>query len=389
MKCEIKKHQITKKMESINTIFQNKKDKDDILMLKESFHQLSKLQEECSHELSEFQRENFIAQEEFRAISSHLYQEINEFQTRINEELDKISLRINRLEIIAMYAFKIKSKKVITSNNAIQMACSNNYISLGIANGDIRVYKIPGYIQMGSTIRSKYDPLGNYGKITRMLAQDHLFVGFTNGNILAFDFNKLDSPTEMKYHQSAVTAFHQFGDFLASGSNDGVIVLWNANTFERLVIVPLHRLAIASITDDGTNWIVADRTGVVSIHNQLFAKYTDKFSLCPGLLYLFSHGPGKYITVSSELLTWDGKRTAKTFNAVPIGQAPVCCLKPPEMILLGSQQSTEMKFVFLESLLFPKTVDVLDSPPLSIVHQNSIFYVLSKSGSVYTITSTT
>lgn len=355
-------------------------------MLKESFYQLGKLQEECSHELSEYQRENFMAQEEFRAISSRLFQEINGFQTKINEELDKITLRINRLEIIAMYAFNIKSTKVISSPKAIQLTCSPNYVALGIATGDIQIYHIPEYKLVASTTRSNYDPLMNFGKITRMFAKDHLFVGFSSGMILGFDFEKIDSPKEMKYHQSSITAFHQFGEYLASGCNEGVVVLWNSNTFERLVIAPLHRLAIATITDDGNNWIVADRTGVVSIHNQLFAKHTDKFNLCPSLLYLFSEGCGKYITLSNELLTWEGKRIAKTFNAVPIGSAPMCCLKPPEMLLLGSQQTTEMKLVFLESLLFPKTIDVIDSPPLAMLYQNSIFYVLTKSGNVYTIT---
>ncbi|OHT06863.1 hypothetical protein TRFO_25039 [Tritrichomonas foetus] len=373
-------------MEALSTMLRTQKDASDILMMKESFHQLGKLQEECSRELSDFQRENFIAQEEFRAISSHLFQEINDFHTRINAELDKITLRINRLEIIAMYAFNIKSTKVITSNRAICMACSQNYIALGIASGDIRVYQIPGYNQISSTTRSNYDPLTNFGKITCMHAQDHLFVGFNNGMIIAFEFENLEVPHEMKYHQSAITAFHQFGDYFASGCNDGVVVLWNATTFERLIIVPLHRLPISSITDDGTDWIVADRTGMVSTHNQLFSKHSDKFSLCPTILYLFSQGPDRYITISNELLTWEGRRRAKTFNAVPVGAAPICCLKPPEMILLGSRQSNELRFIFLESLLFPKTIDVLDSPPLSIVHQNSIFYILTKNGNVYTIT---
>jgi hypothetical protein len=80
---------------------------------------------------------------------------------------------------------------------------------------------------------------------------------------------------------------------------------------------------------------------------------------------------------------WEGKRIVKTFDAVPIEPKPVCCMKKPELLLLGSQTSTKLKCVFLESLLFPKTIDVLDAPPLSIIHFSSSLYVLTTSGSIY------
>ena len=359
---------------------------NEILMLKESFRQLTKIQEECSRELSEFQRENFIAQEEFRAISSKLSQQIEDFQTKINQELDKISLKINRLEIIAMYAFNISNAKIITSKGAEMMACAPNFVCCGLSNGDIKVYRIPQNTLLTTITRSSYDPLETFGKISVIHAQENLFVGFNNGTILAFKFEKLDTPTEMKYHQHAITAFHQFDNYLASGCIEGVVVLWDAKSFERLVIVPMHRLPIISIIDDGTDWIVADKTGVITKHNQLFNQHSEKFTLSPSLVYLYSQGPDRYVTISDQkLLTWNGKRVAKTFNAVPIEKSPICCMKSPELIVLGSNQSNELRLIFLDTLIFPKTINCLDSPPLSIIHQNSIFYVLTKSGNIYAL----
>jgi hypothetical protein len=67
----------------------------------------------------------------------------------------------------------------------------------------------------------------------------------------------------------------------------------------------------------------------------------------------------------------------KTFDAVPIELKPVYCLKKQELLLLGSQTSTKFRCVFLESLLFPKTIN---TPRLSIIHFSSSFYVLTVSG---------
>jgi hypothetical protein len=101
-------------------------------VLKESFHQLGKLQQECNDELSTFQRENFIAHEEFRSVSAGLFQAVNDFQTKINAELDKLTLRINQLEIIAMNAFDVAGRRVLSCPNARFMVCANERIRLHV-----------------------------------------------------------------------------------------------------------------------------------------------------------------------------------------------------------------------------------------------------------------
>jgi hypothetical protein len=59
------------------------------------------------------------------------------------------------------------------------------------------------------------------------------------------------------------------------------------------------------------------------------------------------------------------QRVVKTFGAVLIEPRPVCCIKKRELVLLGSQTSTTLKCMFPESLVFPKTIHILDAPPLS------------------------
>jgi hypothetical protein len=187
----------------------------------------------------------------------------------------------------------------------------------------------------------------------------------------------------LHYHKTAITAIHQFDDYVATACSDGVVVLWNASTLARLVIAPYHRLPITGLIDDGRNWLVADRTGVVTVHDLLFVDCVDKYNLVGPLTHLFQHGANRLITVGEHLLMWEEKRIVKTFDAVPIEPKPVCCLKKPELLLLGSQTSTKLNCVFLESLLFPKTIEILDTPPLSIIHFSSSFFVLTVSGSIY------
>lgn len=361
------------------------KEKDEMLMLRESFHQLSKLQEECNQELSTFQRENFVAQEEFRAISAHLCEKIDEFQRKINDELDKMSLRINQLEIIAMFSFKCERTPIISNTNGHHLACANGFALIATVSGTIKTYNITTGKVVCEAPQSEYDPLQVHGKITQFYATTRLFVGFTDGIIIAFDLADLSKRVEMNYHNAAVTAIHEFGEYVATGCNDGVVVLWSASTLQRLVILPVHRLPIVSIRDNGTNWVIADTTGVISMHDRVFSKVIEKSALeCP-VTSMFVLGKKSIVTVSDKLLMWDGTRVIKTFNAVPIEGPAICCMKQPEMLVLGSTRSTELRFVFLQSLLFPKTVNILDSPPISITQYNSFFYVLTKNGNVVMI----
>ena len=358
------------------------KEKEELLMLRESFHQLSKLQEECTQELSSFQRENFVANEEFRAISAHLSQKIDEFQKKINDELDKMALKINQLEIIAMYAFRCDCRPLITNTSGRFMACTSDTIFVANIVGTIKAYDSRTGKVTSQANESEYDPLQVHGKITEFQAGGKLFVGFTDGLVIAFDLSDLSQRVEMSYHTAAVTAIHQFGEYVATGCADGVVVLWSAETLQRLVISPVHRLPIAAIRDDGENWVVADRTGVISIQDRVFTKVLDRFGLEGPVSNMFVMSGGRIVTVSDKLLMWEGKRVVKTFNAVPVEAPPLCCLKQPEMLILGSSKSAELKLVFLQSLLFPKTLNVLDSPPAAIVQFSSFFYVLTKNGNV-------
>jgi hypothetical protein len=359
------------------------REKEEVLMLKESFHQLGKLQQECNDELSTFQRENFIAHEELRSISAGLFQAINDFQAKINAELDKLTLRINQLEIVALNAFDVAGRRVLSCPNARFMVCAKERIILGFHNGDIRSYSASDHQQQNEIAGSTYDPLSTYGRISQFSGESKLFVGFSGGNVVALDIETLQVAGDLHYHKAAITAIHQFEDSVATACSEGIVVLWNANTLARLVIAPYHRLPITGLINDGRNWLVADRTGVVTIHDQLFADCIDKYNLAGSLTHLFQHGTNRLITVGEQLLMWEGKRVVKTFDAVPIEPKPVCCMKKPELLLLGSQTSTTLKCVFLESLLFPKTIRILDAPPLSIIHFSSSLYVLTVSGTLY------
>jgi hypothetical protein len=115
----------------------------------------------------------------------------------------------------------------------------------------------------------------------------------------------------------------------------------------------------------------------MTIHNQLFADCVDKYNLAGSLTHLFQHGTDLLITVGEQLLMWEDKRVVKTFDAVPIEPKPVCCMKKPELLLLGFQTSATLKCVFLESLLFPMTIHILDALPLSIIHFSSSLSVLT------------
>lgn len=360
------------------------KDKDDTFMIKESFHQLGKLQDECNHELSSFQRENFIAHEEFRATTAMLFDMINTFNNKINKELDKLTLRINQLEIIAMSAFNITSSKIISQPGARFLACSRDRIVL--ASENISVYSNTDFSLVYRMNRQSFDPLDNLGKIMYVESTDRLYVGFNNGIVLAFSLYAPEEPIRMEYHKSAITAIHQFGDFIGTGCTRGVFVIWDANDLHRAQIIPVHRLSIASIIDDGTNWIVADRTGVISIHDKMCTKLIDKISLNQPILHLFPYRIGQYVSVFKELFIWEGKKIIKTFNAIDIDDKVICCLKKPELLLLGSRSSQDLRLIFLDSLLFPrKLTGLIDSPPVACVHFNSFFYILASNGNCYVI----
>ena len=64
-----------------------------------------------------------------------------------------------------------------------------------------------------------------HGKITQFYATTRLFVGFTDGIIIAFDVADLSKRVEMNYHNATVTAIHEFGGYIVTGCNDGVVVL--------------------------------------------------------------------------------------------------------------------------------------------------------------------
>lgn len=364
-------------MESVNTTLL--KDKDENLMIRESFHQLSKLQDECIHELSNFQRENFIIHDQFRATAAKLYDMISTFNTLINKELDKLTLKINQLEITAMSAFNIISTKVIYHPGARFLACSKNKISL--AEDSISVYSIDDFTLIYKMTRQEYDPIECLGKITLIESSERLYVGFNNGTVLAFSLEAPHEPIKMEYHKASISAIHQFGDLIGTGCTRGVFVLWDANDLHRVQIVSAHRLSIASIIDDGINWIVGDRTGVITIHDKMCSKTPKKTSLEQPILHLFPYDYGQYVSVFKKLYIWEGKKIIKNFNAIEIDEKVICCLKKPELLLLGSRTSTEIRLVFLNSLLFPRVLTgLIDSCPIACVHHNSIFYILTTSG---------
>jgi hypothetical protein len=210
-------------------------------------------------------------------------------------------------------------------------------------------------------------------------------VGFSSGVVLALDIDSLQVLSEMTYHKTAITAIHQHGDWVVTGCTDGVTVLWNATTLTRAMIGPFHRLPIVGILHDGKNWIVVDRTGIMTIHDQGLTQLLEKASLCRNITHVCQHRPNRIITVADELLMWEGKRIVKTFNAVPITPNIVCAIKPPELLVLGSPQSQELRFVFLESLLFPRTAHIPEGPPIAIGHNGSAFYALTASGDISVI----
>jgi hypothetical protein len=118
----------------------------------------------------------------------------------------------------------------------------------------------------------------------------------------------------------------------------------------------------------------------MTIHDQLFTDCVDKYNLAGSPTHLFQHGTNLLITGGEQLLMWEGKRVVKTFEAVPIEPKPVCCMKKSELLLLGSQTSAMLKCVFLEPLLFPMTIHILDAPPLSIIHFSSSLSALTSRG---------
>ena len=366
------------------TLLKTQKEKEDILMLKESFKQLGKLEEECNQELSNFQRENFIAHEEFRAVAAAMYESIDQFSKQINQELDKLQLKINRLETIAMHAFNIHSEKVISYPGAVFIACSQNNIYAANFDGTIKCYSQESCIELSTISKSQYDSIEAYGKITYFTYTSHLFVGFYSGMVLCFS-DDLSKYVQLDYTTVAITCIHQFQDIVAVGATNGLVVLWNAQTLERVMIYAGHKLAIASIIDDGVHLIIAGRTGIITKHDKLLQKELSKMQIGHSLLQLLPFKEDSFVSISDQLLVWEGKHVLKTFNAIEVGQQPLTCLKPPELLLLGNKSSTELKLIFLESLLFPKTFNVLDQPPLDLVHFGSVFYVLTKSGSIFVI----
>ena len=362
----------------------SQKEKEDILMLKESFKQLGKLEEECNQELSNFQRENFIAHEEFRAVTAAMYDSLEQFGKKINQELDKLQLKINRLETIAMHAFNIHSEKVISYPGAEHISCSPTFIYVSNIDGSIKCFSQENFQEIASTSRSQYDSIDSFGKITCFIYTTRLFVGFQSGMVLAFT-DDLQKFTQLDYTTVSITAIHQFQEIIAVGASNGLVVLWNAENLQRMMIYAGHKLAIASIIDDGNNLILAGRTGVVTKHDKLLQKQIDKFQISHSLLQLLPFKEDSFVSINDQLLVWEGKHVLKTFNAIDVGQQPIACMKPPELLLLGNKASTELKLIFLESLLFPKTFNVLDKPPLDLVHFGSVFYVLTKSGSIFVI----
>jgi hypothetical protein len=362
------------------------RDQETIVMLSESFRQLTKLQQECHDELSTFQREKFVAHEEFRNVSTLLFKSIEDFQTTFNTELDKLTLRINRLEIIALHSFDVVGRRLFTCPTARHLACVKHRILISLANGDMRAYNKSTLNLAAELPAQNYDPLGQFNKITQFYAVTKLFVGFSSGIVLAIDVDSMQVLTEMKYHRTPITAIYQHGDVVATGCTDGVVVLWNAGTLARVMIAPFHRLPIVGIIHTGKNWIIADRTGIVTMHDPALSQSLDKYKISPGIVSMFQHGENRVVTLTAqELLMWEGKRVVKTFNAVEIDPKLVCCVKQPELLVLGSQTSMHLRFVFLESLLFPKTIDVLDSPPLEIVASESVFYVLTVAGRIVVV----
>lgn len=369
---------------SLGSAIRSINDKNDILMLKESFSQLSKLEEECNQELSNFQRENFIAHEEFRAVVSHLNESIDQFGVSINQQLDKLQLKINHLEIIAMHAYPIKSETHISLPNAQFIARSPKYIYLTDGEGNIRAYNPNTYAQVKMVKKTNYDPLENFGKITVFQFFKKLYVGFSSGLVIAFN-EEIENPQQMQYMTTPVTCIFQSEDLVYTGSHNGIIVIWSAETLERLIICPVHKMAIASIFRDGPDIIVATRTGVITRNDRLCTKQTDRIQVGHSLHSLMPFKEHQYVFLSDNLLVLEGHHVLKTFDAVEIGASPICCMKQPELLLLGTKSSTELKLIFLDSLLFPKSVNVLDSPPMSMLHYGSQFYVVTKNGSVFII----
>lgn len=365
-------------------LYRQQKEKEDILMLRESFKQLGKLEEECTQELSNFQRENFIAHEEFRAIAAGIFDSIDNFSQSINQELDKLQLKINQLETIAMHAFNIHSQQIIYSPGATHIACSNKFIYIAQIDGVITAHDQTSYNIVHQTDHRYYDSYSNYGKITCFNYTKQLIVGFFNGMVLIFS-DDLKTIKQLNYITVSISAIHQFQEVIIVGASNGLVVLWNANTLERLMIYAGHRLSIASIINDGTDLIIAGRTGIVTKHNKLCQKELERFQIGKSLLQLLSIKGTTFASITDCLLVWDGKHIIKTFNAIDIGSNPIACMKPPELLLLGNRQSTELKLIFLESLLFPKTVNVLDKPPVEMIHHGSVFYVLTKGGHIYVI----
>jgi hypothetical protein len=363
----------------------SRREKEEIFALRESFNELGRLQQECNDELSAFQRENFLAHEEFRSISAHLLEKMNEFQTKINFELDRLSLRINYLEILAMHSFPIRARRLMSCPGGRYMTCVNHRIIIALVNGDIRTYDLDTQELVSETTVGAYDPLSGLGKVTQFYAGSRVYIGFATGLILSFEIDSLATFAELNYHKDPITAFCQCEEYVASGCQNGLIVMWHAQTLQRLMIITAHHSPIVGIGNNGKEWIICDKTGTNTIHNQLFTEEVNKFALVPSISFICPKGETGLVTVSDQLFVWEGKVVLKTFDAVTIEANPVCALKVPELLLLGSQRGPKLKLIFLDSLLFPKTVDVLDAPPLSIVHFDSHFYVLTTTGNICVI----
>jgi hypothetical protein len=47
--------------------------------------------------------------------------------------------------------------------------------------------------------------------------------------------------------------------------------------------------------------------------------------------------------------------------------------------------SRELRFVFLEPLLFPRVVEIPESPPVAIAHNGPVFYALTVAGALCVI----
>lgn len=371
-------------MDQIQQYLKFQHDKEELVMIKESFSQLYKLEDECNQELSAFQRENFNTHEEFRTIISRLHEQINTFGENLNKELDSLELKINKLEILTMHAFNIHSEKIITANGAQFITRSQYFIYVSFRDGSINAYDSETFKVKFSTQKSSYDLINSYGKITCFTYCNRLFVGFFSGMVIGFD-DKLATFKQLSYNDTSINVISQCGDLIIIGADNGIVSLWNSETLQRILVVPDHHLPIASIFQEGDDIVIVGKTGIFTKYDHYCSKQNEKYHLGRQIIQVLPLRQNTYVLISDELLVWEGKRITKTFNAVDIGSNALGCIKLPELLLIGNKDSPELKLIFLDSLLFPKVVNVLDSPPISIFQYGSYFYILTKSGNVYVI----